>query len=102
MKFAENEKHRYQWDFNVKLQCDDYPAGREFQFGSPVFDETFVTQLGDDKSVVIPNELFQYAVPITVYAMDETGSYTVDTLRIEVHRRNKPDDYIFTPREEMY
>lgn len=99
MKFAENEKHRYQWDFNVKLQCDDYPAGREFQFGSPVFDETFVTQLGDDKSVVIPNELFQHACPIDAYAMDSTGSYVTQSLRIWVHRKTKPEDYVFTPEE---
>lgn len=99
MKFAENETRRYQWDSNVKLQCDDYPAGREFQFENQVLDGAFVTQLGDDKSVVIPNELFQHAVPITAYAMDAEGTYTVEAVRIGVRPRNKPDDYAYTTQE---
>lgn len=99
LKFSENKIHRFQWDTGIILQCDDLTAGQEIQFESDVLENAHVSVLGADKTVAVPDDLFQHACPIDVYVMDTAGSYVTQSLRIWVHKKSKPDDYVLTPEE---
>lgn len=95
----DGRKHFFQWDLDRKLIVADKSI-EEVHFSNRREGEALVCATYLDGEVLlvdVPNILLQDNWRIFVYAYDE--NYTKHECEIEVYRRSKPADYIYTETE---
>ena len=94
----DGRKELYQWDIgrkaSVSVDCD------EVHFAHLNYADSLPVKVVDGE-VEIPNQLLTVAMPLLCWAFveDADGHYTKQTQTIEVLRRAKPADYLYTPTE---
>lgn len=102
------EQTLYQWDTDRKLKVltDDGITVDEVHFSNAFTQQALIVvptasvELGC-MVADIPNILLQYFIPIDVYVVmySEQGERTVYTQRLEIIKRAKPSDYVYTETE---
>lgn len=102
------EQTLYQWDTDRKLKVltDDGITVDEVHFSNAFTQQALIVvptasvELGC-MIADIPNILLQYFIPIDVYVVmySEQGERTVYTQRLEIIKRAKPSDYVYTETE---
>lgn len=93
-------EHFYQWDINRKLLINDKSVN-EVHFANSYSTNALVCAVyeKDGKRVVnVPNILLQEHYQINAYLYDNER-YTKQLIPIEVIKRKKPDDYVYTETE---
>lgn len=105
----ENEEQTlYQWDTDRKLKVltDDDITVDEVHFSNAFTQQALIVVPMADVDLGcmvadIPNILLQYFIPIDVYVVmySEKGERTVYTQRLEIIKRAKPSDYVYTETE---
>ena len=92
----------WQWDTGLSLNVDDseYQIS-EVHMSNSSTKGAFVCEIKDDRTVEIPNILLTTDGDINIYAIisDEEGERTVIKERLHVHRKKKPQDYVYTETE---
>ena len=98
LNLNDGRKELYQWDIgrkaSVSIDCD------EVHFAHLNYADSLPVKVVDGE-VEIPNQLLTVAMPLLCWAFveDADGHYTKQTQTIEVLRRAKPADYLYTPTE---
>lgn len=85
--------HFYQWDTGQKVKAPDGVETIHFRIDN---DHAAPVTVASGWATV-PDECFQSGDDLVYYAYDE--NHTTDSARVEVVRRPKPADYIYTPTE---
>lgn len=92
----------WQWDTGLSLNVDDseYQIS-EVHMSNSSTKGAFVCEIKPDRTVEIPNILLTTDGDINIYAIisDEEGERTVIKERLHVHRKKKPQDYVYTETE---
>lgn len=107
----ENEEQTlYQWDTDRKLKVltDDNITVDEVHFSNAFTQQALIVvptasvELGC-MVADIPNILLQYFIPIDVYVVmySDKGERTVYTQQLEIVKRAKPSDYVYTETEVL-
>lgn len=96
---ADNRTYVYQWDTGVELKVAD--GCSQVHFANKIYDRSIDVKVENGKAT-IPDVLLQSNRDIWAWGFvggAEKG-YTKFEKKIEVKRRNKPADYVFTPPEQ--
>lgn len=90
----------YQWDTGRTLTVDDATV-TQVHFQNRAYGRTIDVDVKDG-SAIIPDELLQKAGDLRVYAFAGTAAsgYTKVERVYNIVRRNKPNDYMYTPTEQ--
>ncbi len=90
----------YQWDTGRTLTVDDATV-TQVHFQNRAYGRTIDVDVKDG-TAIIPDELLQKAGELRVFAFvtSDDGNYTKVERRFDVTRRNKPNDYMYTPTEQ--
>ena len=94
----DGRKQLYQWDTgriaSVSIDCDI------IHFSNLTYGEALAVQVKNSE-VEIPNQLLTSGSPVHCWAfvLDENGSYTKQEQTIDVIKRGKPSDYVYTQTE---
>ena len=94
----DGRKQLYQWDTgrtaSVSIDCDIV------HFSNLTYGEALTVQVKDGE-VEIPNQLLTNGSPVHCWAfiLDENGAYTKQEQTIDVIKRGKPSDYVYTQTE---
>ena len=92
----------WQWDTGLSLNVDDseYQIS-EVHMSNSSTKGAFVCEIKPDRTVEIPNILLTTDGDINIYAIisDGEGERTVIKERLHVHRKKKPQDYVYTETE---
>lgn len=105
IKLADGRSELYQWDTGRKVVIDDESIKR-VHYQNRFYGRTIdVDTIGVDVSgglAIIPDRLLQSCSPLTVFAWsgNPDDGYTKIEKTFEVHKRNKPSDYVFTPVDQ--
>lgn len=109
IEIVENREFKqtlYQWDTDrqVKVLTDDGITVDEVHFANAFTQQALIVvpTNGDGGRIAnIPNILMQCSVPINVYAVahSDNGERTVCAQQLEVIKRKKPSDYVYTETE---
>ena len=100
MTLTDGRGELYQWDTGRTLTVDDATV-TQVHFQNRAYGRTIDVDVKDG-SAIIPDELLQKAGDLRVYAF--SGTAEIGFTKIErvfnIVRRNKPNDYMFTPTEQ--
>lgn len=108
IKNQNKEQELFQWDTDRKLKVltDDDITVDEVHFSNAFTQQALIVVPTADVDLGcmvadIPNILLQYFIPIDVYVVmySEKGERTVYTQRLEIIKRAKPSDYVYTETE---
>ena len=90
----------YQWDTGRTLTVDDATV-TQVHFQNRAYGRTIDVDVKDG-AAIIPDELLQKAGDLRVYAFAGTAAsgYTKVERVYNIVRRNKPNDYMYTPTEQ--
>ena len=94
----DGRKELYQWDTGrtatVSIDCDIV------HFSNLTYGEALAVQVKNGE-VEIPNQLIANGSPVHCWAfiLDENGAYTKQEQTIDVIKRGKPSDYVYTQTE---
>ena len=94
----DGRKELYQWDTgrtaSVSIDCDIV------HFSNMTYGEALAVQVKNGE-VEIPNQLLANGSPVHCWAFiqDENGAYTKQEQTIDVIKRGKPSDYVYTQTE---
>ena len=94
----DGRKELYQWDTgrtaSVSIDCDIV------HFSNLTYGEALAVQVKNGE-VEIPNQLLTNGSPVHCWAfiLDENGAYTKQEQTIDVIKRGKPSDYVYTQTE---
>lgn len=94
----DGRKELYQWDTGrtatVDIECD------VVHFANLKYGESLAVEVEENK-VAIPNKLLTSGEPIYcwAFAKDDSGSYTKKEQTLDVVKRAKPSDYVYTETE---
>ena len=94
----DGRKQLYQWDTgrtaSVSIDCDIV------HFSNLTYGEALAVQVKNGE-VEIPNQLLANGSPVHCWAfiLDENGAYTKQEQTIDVIKRGKPSDYVYTQTE---
>lgn len=94
----DGRKQLYQWDTgrtaSVSIDCDIV------HFSNLTYGEALTVQVKNGE-VEIPNQLLANGSPVHCWAfiLDENGAYTKQEQTIDVIKRGKPSDYVYTQTE---
>lgn len=94
----DGRKELYQWDTgrtaSVSIDCDIV------HFSNLTYGEALAVQVKNGE-VEIPNQLLANGSPVHCWAfiLDENGAYTKQEQTIDVIKRGKPSDYVYTQTE---
>ena len=100
MTLTDGRGELYQWDTGRTLTVDDSTV-TQVHFQNRAYGRTIDVDVKDG-SAIIPDELLQKAGDLRVYAFSgtaESGFTKVERV-FNVVRRNKPNDYMYTPTEQ--
>ncbi len=92
----------WQWDTGLSLNVDTSEHQiSEVHMSNSSTKGAFVCEIKPDRTVEIPNILLTTDGDINIYAIisDEEGERTVIKERLHVHRKKKPQDYVYTETE---
>lgn len=98
LSLNDGRKELYQWDTgrtaSVSIDCDI------IHFSNLTYGEALAVQVKNSE-VEIPNQLLTSGSPVHCWAfvLDENGSYTKQEQTIDVIKRGKPSDYVYTQTE---
>lgn len=92
----------WQWDTGRRVRVDDSSV-KQVHYQNRCFGRSVDVDVGDDGTVIIPDELLQDWHTLTAYAYvtDDTGAYTMVQQDFAVHRRAKPAGYVYTPTDQL-
>lgn len=98
LSLNDGRKELYQWDTgrtaSVSIDCDI------IHFSNLTYGEALAVQVKNGE-VEIPNQLLTSGSPVHCWAfvLDENGAYTKQEQTIDVIKRGKPSDYVYTQTE---
>ena len=100
MTLTDGRGELYQWDTGRTLTVDDATV-TQVHFQNRAYGRTIDVDVKDG-SAIIPDELLQKAGDLRVYAFSGTAAsgFTKVERVFNIVRRNKPNDYMFTPTEQ--
>ena len=100
MTLTDGRGELYQWDTGRKLTVDDATV-TQVHFQNRAYGRTIDVDVKDG-SAIIPDELLQKAGDLRVYAFAGTAAsgFTKVERVYNIIRRNKPNDYMYTPTEQ--
>ena len=100
LKLNDGRKEMYQWDIGriatVDVECD-FVHFSNLKYGGSLPVEV------KNGEVAIPNKLLTSGEPIYCWAFvaDENGNYTKQEQTLNVNKRAKPSDYVYTETETL-
>lgn len=100
MTLTDGRGELYQWDTGRTLTVDDVTV-TQVHFQNRAYGRTIDVD-AKDGTAIIPDELLQKAGELRVYAFSgtaESGFTKVERV-FNIVRRNKPNDYMYTPTEQ--
>ena len=98
LSLNDGRKQLYQWDTgrtaSVSIDCDI------IHFSNLTYGEALAVQVKNGE-VEIPNQLLTSGSPVHCWSfvLDENGAYTKQEQTIDVIKRGKPSDYVYTQTE---
>lgn len=100
MTLTDGRGELYQWDTGRTLTVDDATI-TQVHFQNRAYGRTIDVDVKDG-SAIIPDELLQKAGELRVYAFVGTAArgFTKVERVYNIVRRNKPNDYMYTPTEQ--
>lgn len=101
LRLSNGKEHFYQWDIDVSIICDTDTI-TEVHFGNRPYGNSVNVSVVDGKALV-PPEFLQIDKPFYAWAYigEYAQGYTAEVRKIEVEKRNKPADYVYTPTEQI-
>lgn len=101
IKLADGRGELYQWDTGRKVVIDDETI-KQVHYQNCFYGRTIDVDVLDG-TAIIPDQLLQSFAPLVVFAWAGSAEdgYTKIEKTFEVHKRNKPADYVFTPTDQM-
>lgn len=88
----------YQWDLNRTVTVND--AADEMHWQQPYSSMALRTSIVDGKAN-IPNIVLQQHGKIKCWSYDSANGRTVNVYEIDISRRQKPDNYIYTEKDAV-
>lgn len=100
IKLADGRGELYQWDTGRKVVIDDETV-KQVHYQNRFYGRTIDVDVPDGVAI-IPDLLLQSFAPLVVFAWAGSAEdgYTKIEKTFEVHKRNKPADYVFTPVDQ--
>lgn len=100
IKLADGRSELYQWDTGRKVVIDDETI-KQVHYQNRFYGRTIDVDVSNG-TAIIPDQLLQSFVPLVVFAWAGSAEdgYTKIEKTFEVHKRNKPADYVFTPADQ--
>ena len=100
IKLADGRSELYQWDTGRKVVIDDESIKR-VHYQNRFYGRTIDVDVSGGFAI-IPGQLLQSCSPLVVFAWsgNPDDGYTKIEKTFEVHKRNKPSDYVFTPVDQ--
>lgn len=100
IKLADGRSELYQWDTGRKVVIDDESIKR-VHYQNRFYGRTIDVDVSGGFAI-IPDRLLQSFAPLVVFAWAGSAEdgYTKIEKTFEVHKRNKPADYVFTPVDQ--
>lgn len=102
LKIAGVRNYLYQWDLNQKVITDDSTVDEVHFANDGHTENALIVQLKGEQTryADIPNILLQSGENIIAYEhCNNNGEYTLRKYTLEVVKRQKPDDYVYTETE---
>ena len=100
IKLADGRGKLYQWDTGRKVVVDDETV-KQVHYQNRFYGRTIDVDVSNG-TAIIPDQLLQSFAPLVVFAWvgSAEDGYTKIEKTFEVHKRNKPADYVFTPVDQ--
>lgn len=100
MTLTDGRGELYQWDTGRTLTVDDATV-TQVHFQNRAYGRTIDVDVKDG-TAIIPDVLLQKPGELRVFAFvtSDDGNYTKVERVFDVTRRNKPNDYVYTPTEQ--
>lgn len=100
IKLADGRGELYQWDTGRKVVIDDETI-KKVHYQNRFYGRTIDVDVLDG-TAIIPDQLLQSFAPLVVFAWAGSAEdgYTKIEKTFEVHKRNKPAGYVFTPVDQ--
>lgn len=100
IKLADGRGELYQWDTGRKVVIDDETI-KQVHYQNRFYGRTIDVDVSNG-TAIIPDQLLQSFAPLVVFtwAGSAEDGYTKIEKTFEVHKRNKPADYVFTPVDQ--
>lgn len=101
IKLADGRGELYQWDTGRKVVIDDETV-KQVHYQNRFYGRTIDVDVSNGVAI-IPDQLLQSFAPLVVFAWAGSAEdgYTKIEKTFEVHKRNKPSDYVYTPTDQM-
>lgn len=101
IRLEDGRSELFQWDTGRKVVVDDNTI-KQVHFQGVGFGRTIDVDV-ENGVAAIPDKLLQVCLPLTLYAWSGSteNGYTKIWQTFNVHRRNKPADYVFTPSDQL-
>lgn len=101
IRLEDGRSELFQWDTGRKVVVDDNTI-KQVHFQGVGFGRTIDVDV-ENGTATIPDKLLQVCLPLTLYAWSGSAEngYTKVWQTFNVHRRNKPADYVFTPSDQL-
>lgn len=100
IKLADGRGELYQWDTGRKVVIDDETI-KQVHYQNRFYGRTIDVDVSNG-AAIIPDQLLQSFAPLVVFAWAGSAEdgYTKIEKTFEVHKRNKPAGYVFTPVDQ--
>lgn len=100
IKLADGRGELYQWDTGRKVVIDDETV-KQVHYQNRFYGRTIDVDVSNG-AAIIPDQLLQSFSPLVVFAWAGSAEdgYTKIEKTFEVHKRNKPAGYVFTPVDQ--
>lgn len=100
IKLADGRGELYQWDTGRKVVIDDETI-KQVHYQNRFYGRTIDVDVSDG-TAIIPDHLLQSFASLVVFAWSGSveDGYTKIEKTFEIHKRNKPSDYVFTPVDQ--
>lgn len=100
IKLSDGRGELYQWDTGRKVVIDDETI-KQVHYQNRFYGRTIDVDVSNGVAI-IPDQLLQSFAPLVVFAWAGSAEdgYTKIEKTFEVHKRNKPADYVFTPVDQ--
>lgn len=100
IKLADCRGKLYQWDTGRKVVVDDETV-KQVHYQNRFYGRTIDVDVSNG-AAIIPDQLLQSFAPLVVFAWAGSAEdgYTKIEKTFEVHKRNKPAGYVFTPVDQ--
>ena len=104
MRLKNRKRYFTQWDKGQILICDECPQGTQIHFSNTRSEKAYVVETDSSLEAEVPDILLQEPFPITawIYRIEDGIYYTENRREIQVIKRPRPEDYIYTDEEKRY